>query len=102
MTRRTPVYAPFPCATLFRSRLVEAGAFEHGVDRLAEGLRDEVADAEDEQERDEPRDEVRDALPRSEEHTSELQSRQYPVCRPLLEKKQPGGSDRQSPSLHST
>src|SRR3712207_8407735 len=25
--------------------------------------------------------------PRSEEHTSELQSRQYPVCRLLLEKK---------------
>src|SRR3712207_8948577 len=28
------------------------------------------------------------ALPRSEEHTSELQSRQYLVCRLLLEKKQ--------------
>src|SRR3712207_7309734 len=27
---------------------------------------------------------------RSEEHTSELQSRQYLVCRLLLEKKQPG------------
>src|SRR3712207_7851550 len=26
---------------------------------------------------------------RSEEHTSELQSRQYPVCRLLLEKKKP-------------
>src|SRR3712207_8948992 len=30
---------------------------------------------------------VRDAEPRSEEHTSELQSRQYLVCRLLLEKK---------------
>src|SRR3712207_7899888 len=29
----------------------------------------------------------RQALPRSEEHTSELQSRQYLVCRLLLEKK---------------
>src|SRR3712207_8281403 len=29
----------------------------------------------------------RDALARSEEHTSELQSRQYLVCRLLLEKK---------------
>src|SRR3712207_7513713 len=29
-----------------------------------------------------------DARPRSEEHTSELQSRQYLVCRLLLEKKQ--------------
>src|SRR3712207_8111750 len=31
--------------------------------------------------------EARQALPRSEEHTSELQSRQYLVCRLLLEKK---------------
>src|SRR3712207_7191804 len=30
----------------------------------------------------------RGVVPRSEEHTSELQSRQYLVCRPLLEKKQ--------------
>src|SRR3712207_8112176 len=29
----------------------------------------------------------REAFPRSEEHTSELQSRQYLVCRLLLEKK---------------
>src|SRR3712207_8119529 len=33
-------------------------------------------------------DQVRLALPRSAEHTSELQSRQYLVCRLLLEKKQ--------------
>src|SRR5258707_9667773 len=32
-------------------------------------------------------DRVRAPLPRSEEHTSELQSRQYLVCRLLLEKK---------------
>src|SRR3712207_7731317 len=31
--------------------------------------------------------------PRSEEHTSELQSRQYLVCRLLLEKKNKAGSD---------
>src|SRR3712207_8186426 len=30
-----------------------------------------------------------DTVPRSEEHTSELQSRQYLVCRLLLEKKKP-------------
>src|SRR3712207_7013572 len=30
---------------------------------------------------------VREPFPRSEEHTSELQSRQYLVCRLLLEKK---------------
>src|SRR3712207_8093927 len=32
-------------------------------------------------------DEIQDVLTRSEEHTSELQSRQYLVCRLLLEKK---------------
>src|SRR3712207_8589094 len=32
--------------------------------------------------------------PRSEEHTSELQSRQYLVCRLLLEKKKISGSDQ--------
>src|SRR3712207_8391310 len=31
---------------------------------------------------------------RSEEHTSELQSRQYLVCRLLLEKKNPGDRDQ--------
>src|SRR3712207_8197266 len=33
--------------------------------------------------------EVREHVARSEEHTSELQSRQYLVCRLLLEKKKP-------------
>src|SRR3712207_8929843 len=33
------------------------------------------------------------AVPRSEEHTSELQSRQYLVCRLLLEKKQHSNND---------
>src|SRR3712207_7941783 len=43
---------------------------------------------------------------RSEEHTSELQSRQYLVCRLLLEKKKPNHSltqvhiDRQSSKAH--
>src|SRR3712207_7026758 len=37
---------------------------------------------------------------RSEEHTSELQSRQYLVCRLLLEKKKK--TDRPSPFVHTT
>src|SRR5947209_16315767 len=37
---------------------------------------------------------LRSALRRSEEHTSELQSRQYLVCRLLLEKKKYAGPDR--------
>src|SRR3989442_14579673 len=35
---------------------------------------------------------ARTRLPRSEEHTSELQSRPHLVCRLLLEKKNPGAS----------
>src|SRR3712207_7554147 len=41
------------------------------------------------------------AHPRSEEHTSELQSRQYLVCRLLLEKKKMTTSPRNS-YLHNT
>src|SRR5258707_9724170 len=37
------------------------------------------------------------AAERSEEHTSELQSRQYLVCRLLLEKKKPGSGCRAHP-----
>src|SRR3712207_7067800 len=39
---------------------------------------------------------------RSEEHTSELQSRQYLVCRLLLEKKKQYLQIQSLPSLHST
>src|SRR5947209_16035476 len=38
---------------------------------------------------------------RSEEHTSELQSRQYLVCRLLLEKKKKNRSDRTQDNPHS-
>src|SRR5258707_4168004 len=42
----------------------------------------------------------RRAAMRSEEHTSELQSRQYLVCRLLLEKKKDTAYGRYSPSRH--
>src|SRR3712207_7948601 len=48
-----------------------------------------------------PRRLVQDAALRSEEHTSELQSRQYLVCRLLLEKKKRGKSAANS-DRHST
>src|SRR3712207_7113187 len=91
MIRRPPRSTLFPYTTLFRSDLVERlrVAVEHvGVllvlgQRLHEvrqpaGLQDLQGVGELE---------VVEVAHRSEEHTSELQSRQYLVCRLLLEKK---------------
>src|SRR3712207_9125568 len=74
MIRRPPRSTLFPYTTLFRSRRHRGhGALEDLEQRLLHAL---------------PRDVARDArVLRSEEHTSELQSRQYLVCRLLLEKK---------------
>src|SRR3712207_8807242 len=79
MIRRPPRSTLFPYTTLFRS--------QHG---LQEGdVRRDAADAELRHGPAGPGDrDVPGAAPaRSEEHTSELQSRQYLVCRLLLEKK---------------
>src|SRR3712207_7481396 len=89
MIRRPPRSTLFPYTTLFRSDLLEHRAVGQPGQGVAEDLvlveppRGQVGDARREDER---------AVdpgphPRSEEHTSELQSRQYLVCRLLLEKK---------------
>src|SRR5690349_22231625 len=70
MIRRPPRSTLFPYTTLFRSRPED----EHGEHR--ERQRDEGDHRL-----------VVHGLPRSEEHTSELQSRRDLVCRLLLEKK---------------
>src|SRR3712207_7744295 len=83
MIRRPPRSTLFPYTTLFRSRLSAAGwragalmgvllTFGY-VLQTAGLLHTSAANA---------------GFIRSEEHTSELQSRQYLVCRLLLEKKQ--------------
>src|SRR3712207_7992669 len=74
MIRRPPRSTLFPYTTLFRSH----GA---GVDHAGEHALLERAHVEDVVQR------LGSAAVRSEEHTSELQSRQYLVCRLLLEKK---------------
>src|SRR3712207_7413947 len=79
MIRRPPRSTLFPYTTLFRSDLVRAGV----VQVLA--LEDHAGAAGVPGEAGHLRDDAR--APRSEEHTSELQSRQYLVCRLLLEKK---------------
>src|SRR3712207_8857593 len=95
MIRRPPRSTLFPSTTLFRSREAERGRLRRRrIDRhlarqaldvaaplgLPPRRLDVVADLHGPPER---------RLPRSEEHTSELQSRQYLVCRLLLEKKKP-------------
>src|SRR5947209_10650917 len=69
MIRRPPRSTLFPYTTLFRSEAAEAEL--HAADVV-----DEYVDSP-----------VPVESTRSEEHTSELQSRQYLVCRLLLEKK---------------
>src|SRR2546425_9770853 len=90
MIRRPPRSTLFPYTTLFRSRILPAyravGCQPRERDRVIAGReaieRDAAADA----------DGLTagvdgDAVTRSEEHTSELQSLAYLVCRLLLEKK---------------
>src|SRR3712207_7634973 len=91
MIRRPPRSTLFPYTTLFRSRPARprpatgaaAHRHHHHLSRLADADRRParlVLPA------GEPRGDDR-LVDRSEEHTSELQSRQYLVCRLLLEKK---------------
>src|SRR3712207_7763853 len=83
MIRRPPRSTLFPYTTLFRSRVREMAQHRQ---RVLVGPVDVVEDQQ-------PRPasgrvlEQRPDRFRSEEHTSELQSRQYLVCRLLLEKK---------------
>src|SRR3712207_6913290 len=87
MIRRPPRSTLFPYTTLFRSRLgvVRVHVNDRDVEPLREVARVARGAALDRIGR-EPDLVVRDHV-RSEEHTSELQSRQYLVCRLLLEKK---------------
>src|SRR3712207_6874788 len=77
MIRRPPRSTLFPYTTLFRSRqgLQGLGRID-GLARDRQRLLVDVGGVD------------LHAAERSEEHTSELQSRQYLVCRLLLEKKQ--------------
>src|SRR3712207_8298480 len=88
MIRRPPRSTLFPYTTLFRSRQVLALP----RDRPLEGVPHHPFDSERRVEADLGGHLLRGVLAehaavRSEEHTSELQSRQYLVCRLLLEKK---------------
>src|SRR3712207_7155396 len=91
MIRRPPRSTLFPYTTLFRSadRVVAAGETYMGLVEAGVGLIPAGGGTKELARRliSRPLGITPDATPRSEEHTSELQSRQYLVCRLLLEKK---------------
>src|SRR3712207_7571520 len=94
MIRRPPRSTLFPYTTLFRSageqRNVEFGALLHDVGKIAvpkEIINKPGPLTDDEWEVIKTHTVEGERMLRSEEHTSELQSRQYLVCRLLLEKK---------------
>src|SRR3712207_7000365 len=92
MIRRPPRSTLFPYTTLFRSRAGDPAqrvVRDEGDERLQVVERRRVAEAPVGRER-------------SEEHTSELQSRQYLVCRLLLEKKQKNGTASPAHSVSHT
>src|SRR5258707_7416659 len=86
MIRRPPRSTLFPYTTLFRSLRRVAARLLRRAPRRVHDPRDDLGVGELDD--DAVADATRDAeCLRSEEHTSELQSRQYLVCRLLLEKK---------------
>src|SRR3712207_7837290 len=96
MIRRPPRSTLFPYTTLFRSDLdlhrIACPAGSEGPEGIAEDVRRAIGRPRQFQAVDcSPTANVcataRPRRARSEEHTSELQSRQYLVCRLLLEKK---------------
>src|SRR3712207_7689146 len=95
MIRRPPRSTLFPYTTLFRSAnlTTDYADEQDAIDAVAPNV-DEAAEMYAQAEEDEPFIGTSNGTPvesfdepRSEEHTSELQSRQYLVCRLLLEKK---------------
>src|SRR3712207_7257943 len=101
MMRRPPRSSLFPYTTLFRAYLVEGQRLSHTGSWAWNPATGELFwsremfriygfdPAEPPPPYDALRPRVHPADLRSEEHTSELQSRQYLVCRLLLEKKKP-------------
>src|SRR5947209_14166032 len=98
MTRRPPTSTLFPYTTLFRSHLegeivrprAHVGIGRHHDDRYRRGGVHHLLGPPAPERR--ALRAVERSRERSEEHTSELQSRQYLVCRLLLEKKKTSGN----------
>src|SRR3712207_6990253 len=87
MIRRPPRSTLFPYTTLFRSRVERRAGAGAAVGRAGGDRRGAALDGRRARARGRIRGVLERPARRSEEHTSELQSRQYLVCRLLLEKK---------------
>src|SRR3712207_8834844 len=81
MIRRPPRSTLFPYTTLFRSNQNREGLVKLTSDKIDFTSKTVTRDKEGHCTM------IKGSIHRSEEHTSELQSRQYLVCRLLLEKK---------------
>src|SRR5258707_6911010 len=98
MIRRPPRSTLFPYTTLFRSKqesIDDAPVHQVRVDDLVDVLFVDIRVPDRFRIDDQAGAQVASVQARSEEHTSELQSRQYLVCRLLLEKKKQEDSDTQ-------
>src|SRR3712207_7507377 len=100
MIRRPPRSTLFPYTTLFRSLIwlgsplrpvATTAAYRAAISGSTSGIG--LASEKTMQS---------SAIDRSEEHTSELQSRQYLVCRLLLEKKKKNIIIKEALSMHNT
>src|SRR5947209_13695230 len=100
MTRRPRRSPLFPYTTLFRSPDPERRQDERGEPLVPLGRADLVA-APAGHRGDPPPIKLPEVGRRSEEHTSELQSRQYLVCRLLLEKKKIGSTNQHEAATES-
>src|SRR5687767_15649780 len=91
MIRRPPRSTLFPYTTLFRSLVLRRGEAEEARPVLPMGApgsaKRDAGGAQGPGPRGRPGDDLGQPPVRSEEHTSELQSLAYLVCRLLLEKK---------------
>src|SRR5947199_6909373 len=85
MPRLPPTSTLFPYTTLFRSWRKTAGLKTSGGEQVPNGVTAHCLHADNAG--------LAAASPRSEEHTSELQSLRHLVCRLLLEKKKRPGTE---------
>src|SRR2546422_2829278 len=99
MIRRPPRSTLFPYTTLFRSRL---GQRQHLVGLLCPHDGDDAGVGEQRNDLGSGTHKRNPNVERSEEHTSELQSRLHLVCRLLLEKKKKKSRKRSLPTGRRT